>query len=118
MPDFDNSKAKKDSHVWNKSSNHFSSSFINTDRNSREKDEIKKDSISNINSSTLSLHIAAYEKATEDRSDGPVDDEMKVVKMKGSGLIKKWEAAKQFFNGSTTIIQVINFEQNYSVSFI
>uniref|UniRef100_A0AC34FQT0 Uncharacterized protein n=1 Tax=Panagrolaimus sp. ES5 TaxID=591445 RepID=A0AC34FQT0_9BILA len=55
-----------------------------------------------INSSTLSLHIAAYENSNESDS---ADSESFKKKSEKTSFIKKWKNVKQVFNGTTTIVQ-------------
>uniref|UniRef100_A0AC34FLA3 Uncharacterized protein n=1 Tax=Panagrolaimus sp. ES5 TaxID=591445 RepID=A0AC34FLA3_9BILA len=59
---------------------------------------------SNVNNSTLSLHIAAYENSLE-TSDERSDEEEEVSKKKSTGFLQKWQNAKQIFTDSKAINQ-------------
>uniref|UniRef100_A0A914QSK6 Uncharacterized protein n=1 Tax=Panagrolaimus davidi TaxID=227884 RepID=A0A914QSK6_9BILA len=99
MLDFENNDTKRDSHSWNKASNNLSSNLGNNDF--EKEDELKKENISTINGSTLSLHIAAYEKIVEDSSSNLVNG----TKEQSSKQIKKEKDTKQIFSGSKFVIQ-------------
>ena len=108
MSDYDDSKAKKDSSSWKKSSKHLSTSLLNLNHDDYEEKDAMKMS-KNLNSSTLSLHIAAYEDSNESvgNSDHAKNEGSKKKDEKSRDLIRKWDKAKQFFSGSLSFIQVI-----------
>uniref|UniRef100_A0AC34G1D1 Uncharacterized protein n=1 Tax=Panagrolaimus sp. ES5 TaxID=591445 RepID=A0AC34G1D1_9BILA len=92
-----NQYVKKDSNAW-KSDYYLPSNFMNLSRESGEQREFKK-AESAKSSSTLSLHIAAYENLNETSANSGSH--------KQSNLIKKRKPSKQFFTDSTEIVQVI-----------
>uniref|UniRef100_A0AC34FZ26 Uncharacterized protein n=1 Tax=Panagrolaimus sp. ES5 TaxID=591445 RepID=A0AC34FZ26_9BILA len=66
------------------------------------KNKLNEDS-SSANSSTLSLHIAAYENSAEGNdtvSDGKNEGKEKII-----GLHKKWKNAKQLFTDLSSTLQ-------------
>uniref|UniRef100_A0AC34FLF1 Uncharacterized protein n=1 Tax=Panagrolaimus sp. ES5 TaxID=591445 RepID=A0AC34FLF1_9BILA len=88
--------SRKVSTSWNNSSKQLTSTVLNLDRDSKEIGEFKK--AKNINNSTLSLHIAAYENSiTSDDSDG-VERESLKAKDEKSGFAKKWETSNHLVN--------------------
>ena len=96
MLDFDDcSKVKQDSTFWSKSNKYLSSLNI-SDGNSEGKNAFKK--VKSRNSSTLSLHIAAYENSNETVASNASGEE---------SMVKKWKKAKQIFTGLPSAIQVI-----------
>uniref|UniRef100_A0AC34FZU1 Uncharacterized protein n=1 Tax=Panagrolaimus sp. ES5 TaxID=591445 RepID=A0AC34FZU1_9BILA len=96
---YDDLKAKKD--LWNKSSKELSSHLLNFNQESKEQNELKK--LKDLNNSTLSLHIAAYENSNED-SDGGETESFKSKNQKTT-LNKKWKTSKQAFNSSSLFDQ-------------
>uniref|UniRef100_A0AC34FX15 Uncharacterized protein n=1 Tax=Panagrolaimus sp. ES5 TaxID=591445 RepID=A0AC34FX15_9BILA len=106
LSDFDNSRTRKDLNSWNKSNKSLSSHFLNFGCGiPEEKAEVKKEGKdSNVNSSTLSLHIASYE-ATND----PLNDKNECLKEKSekSAFYKTCTNAKQFLAGSPSLNQNI-----------
>uniref|UniRef100_A0AC34GD32 Uncharacterized protein n=1 Tax=Panagrolaimus sp. ES5 TaxID=591445 RepID=A0AC34GD32_9BILA len=58
------------------------------------KDSDKKEKKSNVNNSTLSLHIAAYENLNDEASTEFCDDKDYKLKSKKLDLVKKWKTAK------------------------
>uniref|UniRef100_A0AC34G2K5 Uncharacterized protein n=1 Tax=Panagrolaimus sp. ES5 TaxID=591445 RepID=A0AC34G2K5_9BILA len=100
MSDFTDSfdsQEKKDFNSWRKSNKKFSSSFFNIDRDSGYFDGIKGSK--NLNSSTLSLHIAAYENTVEADSDDSNADGKKGLKEK----CETWQSAKNFVQQFLTL---------------
>uniref|UniRef100_A0AC34FCS0 SANT domain-containing protein n=1 Tax=Panagrolaimus sp. ES5 TaxID=591445 RepID=A0AC34FCS0_9BILA len=91
---------KEHSKSWNKSSEKLPSNLLNNCRD-LEEDEFKK--AKNTNSSTLSLHIAAYENLIEVKNDTLNVVENEVLHRKD--LLKKWETLNHFVDGSSSIIQ-------------
>uniref|UniRef100_A0AC34G044 Uncharacterized protein n=1 Tax=Panagrolaimus sp. ES5 TaxID=591445 RepID=A0AC34G044_9BILA len=65
-----------------------------------DKKKFKKKDISNPNSNTLSLHIAAYENTIETQSE-LMDDKIE----EKANLNKQWKYVKQLFLGSSSVIQ-------------
>uniref|UniRef100_A0AC34G350 Uncharacterized protein n=1 Tax=Panagrolaimus sp. ES5 TaxID=591445 RepID=A0AC34G350_9BILA len=63
-----------------------------------ENEKLKEGKYPNVNNSTLSLHIAAYENCVEAATNEFVEEE-------SSGLIKNCENAKQIFAGVLSAIQ-------------
>uniref|UniRef100_A0AC34FC47 Uncharacterized protein n=1 Tax=Panagrolaimus sp. ES5 TaxID=591445 RepID=A0AC34FC47_9BILA len=82
--------------------------FENRRKDFSKKDFFEKDSL-NVNSSTLSLHIAAYENSME-TSYANECNEADGFKNKGGNTGLKWKNLKQIFTGSTLIVQVNPFE--------
>uniref|UniRef100_A0AC34GB94 Uncharacterized protein n=1 Tax=Panagrolaimus sp. ES5 TaxID=591445 RepID=A0AC34GB94_9BILA len=66
-----------------------------------ENEKLKEGKDSNVNNSTLSLHIVAYENLIEASSNEFVEEE-------SLGLIKNCENTKQIFTGVLSAIQVIS----------
>uniref|UniRef100_A0AC34FGS5 USP domain-containing protein n=1 Tax=Panagrolaimus sp. ES5 TaxID=591445 RepID=A0AC34FGS5_9BILA len=102
----DNLQVNKGSNLWNKkSSKHLSTNFLNLNHDSEEKNEIKK--ASNLNNSTLSLHITAYENSfLEASSNNNNDDEREDFKnSERKGFIKKWQITKHVFASSSSFFQ-------------
>uniref|UniRef100_A0AC34F9N4 Uncharacterized protein n=1 Tax=Panagrolaimus sp. ES5 TaxID=591445 RepID=A0AC34F9N4_9BILA len=103
-------QAKKGQNLWNKSDKHLSSNFLDiVDCNFSEgKDKFARTKNSNANSSTLSLHIAAYENLDEVKKETFNDcDEKKILKKEDEKptLNKIWKNAKQLFTGSPSLTQ-------------
>uniref|UniRef100_A0AC34GNK4 Exophilin 5 n=1 Tax=Panagrolaimus sp. ES5 TaxID=591445 RepID=A0AC34GNK4_9BILA len=97
--------AKKDSRLWSKSKNkHLTSSFLNLKSDSGEKDELKK--TKSVNTSTLSLHIVAYENSVEASldSDSCKNQDLE-YKSENRSLINKWKTPKPFFSGVASTFQ-------------
>uniref|UniRef100_A0AC34FKS5 Uncharacterized protein n=1 Tax=Panagrolaimus sp. ES5 TaxID=591445 RepID=A0AC34FKS5_9BILA len=79
-------------------------------KENRQKYLSKKDNSSNVNSSTLSLHIAAYENSSEASVNAnECDEEKEGSKMNSSksDLLEKWKKAKPTITGPTSIVQNI-----------
>uniref|UniRef100_A0AC34G605 Uncharacterized protein n=1 Tax=Panagrolaimus sp. ES5 TaxID=591445 RepID=A0AC34G605_9BILA len=103
MQGFDDVQTRKDSSFsWKKSNKYLASNYLKIDRDSGEKIDLKKDS--NVNNSTLSLHISAYENSVEAKKKlyGNEKDDNKGEK---SDSLKQWVHAKQIFIGSPSIVQ-------------
>uniref|UniRef100_A0AC34F7B9 GYF domain-containing protein n=1 Tax=Panagrolaimus sp. ES5 TaxID=591445 RepID=A0AC34F7B9_9BILA len=82
-----------------KSYKNLSTTFLNPNRNSEKNDEFKKAKSSN--SSTLSLHIEAYENSIEATNNSDAVERVNLkAKDKGLGLVKR-----KFINGSTSNTQ-------------
>uniref|UniRef100_A0AC35EWJ6 Uncharacterized protein n=1 Tax=Panagrolaimus sp. PS1159 TaxID=55785 RepID=A0AC35EWJ6_9BILA len=96
--DFAKKDTKKDLHLWNKATKDLSSYLGNPSY--ENEDELKKQHNSSTNSSTLSLHIAAYEKMDKSSSDLIAGTEEE-KSFKQVNVVKREEAAKQVFGGST-----------------
>uniref|UniRef100_A0AC34GUI7 Protein tyrosine phosphatase n=1 Tax=Panagrolaimus sp. ES5 TaxID=591445 RepID=A0AC34GUI7_9BILA len=69
---------------------------------SEEKHEFKKSRSANLNKSTLSLHIEAYENSIDADTSDSDDGERENLK---TTLIKKWETSKHGFNGFSSLIR-------------
>uniref|UniRef100_A0AC34F5I8 Uncharacterized protein n=1 Tax=Panagrolaimus sp. ES5 TaxID=591445 RepID=A0AC34F5I8_9BILA len=95
-----NLQVKKGSNSWNKSNKHLSTTFLNSNQ---ERDELNKSK--SVNSSTLSLHISAYENSIEAKNDTLNDAEKGHEKGAIIGLIKKLRISNDFADGSTSLIQ-------------
>uniref|UniRef100_A0AC34FT59 Uncharacterized protein n=1 Tax=Panagrolaimus sp. ES5 TaxID=591445 RepID=A0AC34FT59_9BILA len=97
-------QAKRESSFWNKSNKHLSSNYLNLNQESEEKQEFKY--AKNLNNSTLSLHIAAYENSSEVDSDNSNSGENEGLKSKREGkhLIKKWSFSNEIYTGSSSLI--------------
>uniref|UniRef100_A0AC34G043 Uncharacterized protein n=1 Tax=Panagrolaimus sp. ES5 TaxID=591445 RepID=A0AC34G043_9BILA len=81
----------------------------NIGHDSEEKDELKTAKNSDINKSTLSLHIAAYENSSEATTDSDYGKkEIFKNKVEKRSLMKKWNTAKEIFVNPTSIIQDIS----------
>uniref|UniRef100_A0AC34FDU7 Ubiquitin-like domain-containing protein n=1 Tax=Panagrolaimus sp. ES5 TaxID=591445 RepID=A0AC34FDU7_9BILA len=83
----------------------MSSNFINLNRESDEQYQFKDSK--NANSSTLSLHIAAYENFVEADTDDSKGGEKEGIKSKSkkAELFKKWSTLKSVFSGSSSKLQ-------------
>uniref|UniRef100_A0AC34FDK4 Uncharacterized protein n=1 Tax=Panagrolaimus sp. ES5 TaxID=591445 RepID=A0AC34FDK4_9BILA len=81
------------------------SNFVKLDF--EKKDEFKKAKNSNLNRSTLSLHISTYENLKEEDGDleSSKNEEDLKKENKKSNLGKKWETSNHFVDGLTPIIQ-------------
>jgi hypothetical protein len=77
---------------------------INIFENTKEKRCLKSNKESASKSSTLSLHIAAYENAIESATANPKDKlfQSSFKKQKNDKFDKRWKNVKQFFTGETT----------------
>uniref|UniRef100_A0AC34F9S9 ATP-dependent RNA helicase n=1 Tax=Panagrolaimus sp. ES5 TaxID=591445 RepID=A0AC34F9S9_9BILA len=95
--DVNESQKCKDSISWKKSDKKLSTSVLDHSSIDRRKELSLNDKNLNLNKSTLSLHIAAYENSVEATSDANFDgnNELKTSENK-SGFIKKF---KQVFGG-------------------
>uniref|UniRef100_A0AC34F2J8 NTF2 domain-containing protein n=1 Tax=Panagrolaimus sp. ES5 TaxID=591445 RepID=A0AC34F2J8_9BILA len=95
--------SRKGPNSWKKSSKNLTSNLLNADRD-LEENEFKK-AKNGINSSTLSLHIAAYENSNEASNFNKVEKE--AVKQKGETLSmpKKWGISNHFVGVPTSTIQ-------------
>uniref|UniRef100_A0AC34FI58 Uncharacterized protein n=1 Tax=Panagrolaimus sp. ES5 TaxID=591445 RepID=A0AC34FI58_9BILA len=82
----------------NKSFEHQVQEIFETQKANSQKDFYKQDKSSNLNNSTLSLHIAAYENLNEAATNEFAEEE-------SLGLIKNCENAKQIFAGVVSTIQ-------------
>jgi hypothetical protein len=80
----------------------------NYDETEEVKNQKKKET-SSAASSTLSLHIQAYENSIENSSDPLGEDKTLEKKRKKVDLIKKWKNAKQqhFTGSASSSLQVI-----------
>uniref|UniRef100_A0AC35F1W3 GST N-terminal domain-containing protein n=1 Tax=Panagrolaimus sp. PS1159 TaxID=55785 RepID=A0AC35F1W3_9BILA len=90
--DFEKSNTKTDSNLWNKTTKDLSPYFGNSQKEVGLKKE--KNHPNTINSSTLSLHIEAYEKTVN-----------LVDSTKNSKANKKVENTEKIFADSTSVIQ-------------
>uniref|UniRef100_A0AC34FUW0 Tetratricopeptide repeat protein n=1 Tax=Panagrolaimus sp. ES5 TaxID=591445 RepID=A0AC34FUW0_9BILA len=95
------SRTSKCSNPWNKSDKHLSSKFLNVHCDVSERTDSKKARSASATNSTFSLHIAAYENSTEDANDSDGGE----VEKEKLGLIRKWQKAKEFVSGSSSVIQ-------------
>uniref|UniRef100_A0AC34FDH6 Uncharacterized protein n=1 Tax=Panagrolaimus sp. ES5 TaxID=591445 RepID=A0AC34FDH6_9BILA len=91
--DVNNSEARKTSTLWNKGKK-LPSDYLSI-RDLSDKEKIKEERDSNVNSSTLSLHIAAYENSIEASNDTLNEEEC--LKMKNAKQI--------FINSSVSFVQ-------------
>uniref|UniRef100_A0AC34FF77 MSP domain-containing protein n=1 Tax=Panagrolaimus sp. ES5 TaxID=591445 RepID=A0AC34FF77_9BILA len=104
LTDSNNLQAKRNSNSWNKSKKHLQSKFLNLNHESEEQHGFDKSK--SANSSTISLHIAAYENLNEDTSDSDgTEKEGSTIKCEKTNLIKKWEPSKPNFTGSSLFIK-------------
>lgn len=107
-------KIRKEERSWNKSSLIGSKTFKHFhtfDEAEKKRWKNNNDSSSNVatsSSSTLSLHIAAYENSVIEDGNTVSFINSKDLNMKGksSGLIKKWKTA---IIGSTTLVTQVIF---------
>uniref|UniRef100_A0AC34G583 Uncharacterized protein n=1 Tax=Panagrolaimus sp. ES5 TaxID=591445 RepID=A0AC34G583_9BILA len=106
LSDFTDSKARKNSKLWNKSDTKKLPFDYLSVHNASDKETLKQKDPKSANNSTLSLHIAAYENAIEASNDFS-ETEMKGTK---SSLIKKLKNAKQIFDGSSSSVLQNPFE--------
>uniref|UniRef100_A0A914P2K3 Uncharacterized protein n=1 Tax=Panagrolaimus davidi TaxID=227884 RepID=A0A914P2K3_9BILA len=87
----------------------FKTSKFATQNNTVDKEackSLKKDSSSIINNSTLSLHIAAYERSNKTGAYDSDDDKKNVsLEKETSGTSKEFEDTKQILINSTFVIQ-------------
>uniref|UniRef100_A0AC34FN96 Uncharacterized protein n=1 Tax=Panagrolaimus sp. ES5 TaxID=591445 RepID=A0AC34FN96_9BILA len=97
--------AKKDSNLWSKSKNkRLTSSFLNLNSDSGEKEEFKE--AKSVHSSTLSLHIAAYENTVEASLDSDSCKNQDLdYKSENRISINKWKTPKYFFSGLPSTFQ-------------
>uniref|UniRef100_A0AC34FIM1 Uncharacterized protein n=1 Tax=Panagrolaimus sp. ES5 TaxID=591445 RepID=A0AC34FIM1_9BILA len=105
LPDFNDSQEKQVLNSWNKPCNDLSSDFLNLNRESDEQYQFKDSK--NVNSSTLSLHIAAYENSVEADTDDSNGGEKEGIKSesKKTEMFKKWGTLKSTFAGSSSKVQ-------------
>uniref|UniRef100_A0AC34FPD5 Uncharacterized protein n=1 Tax=Panagrolaimus sp. ES5 TaxID=591445 RepID=A0AC34FPD5_9BILA len=77
-----------------------SSSYLDKDEEVKKQGKKKDaDSLNAVNSSTLSLHIIAYEKLIESQDADSIDEETEGLKREESDLNKKWKNVKHLFLG-------------------
>uniref|UniRef100_A0AC34FU98 Uncharacterized protein n=1 Tax=Panagrolaimus sp. ES5 TaxID=591445 RepID=A0AC34FU98_9BILA len=105
----DTLQARKNFSSFDKSASKTSSEYLNLGHDF-DKKEFKEDGKdSNINSSTLSLHISAYENSIETSS--PDSEGFKESKAKNEklSLVKKWKNVKQILVGAKEIQNPFEF---------
>uniref|UniRef100_A0AC34F2P4 Uncharacterized protein n=1 Tax=Panagrolaimus sp. ES5 TaxID=591445 RepID=A0AC34F2P4_9BILA len=92
---------------WSKSNQHLSSKFLHIDCGSEVEEKFKNAKSSNLNKSTLSLHITAYENLSEASNEfSSENEEEEGMKNERAGSNKKWEIMKQFSADSQSKTEV------------
>uniref|UniRef100_A0AC34FTZ7 Uncharacterized protein n=1 Tax=Panagrolaimus sp. ES5 TaxID=591445 RepID=A0AC34FTZ7_9BILA len=122
--DFENNCGNKSSQTYMKSTSSYVTSEQDIQKMSEKRKENrrkvfpKKDSLSNVNSSTLSLQIAAYENSVEASHANECNkEEASKRDSERSSFVEKCKNAKQILTGSALKLQEVKCRKCWIINF-